>query len=76
MTHETSRRLTLAATILGSSVAYVTSVSVAVPVIGGQFGIGLAGQRWIVLSYSLALASLYLVAVALGDRVGRLLISP
>jgi EmrB/QacA subfamily drug resistance transporter len=68
---ETSRRLTLAATILGSSMAYVTAVSVAVPVIGEQFGIGLAGQQWIVLSYSLALASLYLVAGALGDRMGR-----
>jgi EmrB/QacA subfamily drug resistance transporter len=68
---ETSRRLTLAATILGSSMAYVTAVSVAVPVIGEQFGIGLAGQQWIVLSYSLALASLYLVAGALGDRLGR-----
>ncbi|MGH3927141.1 MAG: MFS transporter, partial [Pseudonocardiaceae bacterium] len=71
MAPETSRRLTLGATILGSSMAYVTAVSVAVPVIGEQFGIGLAGQQWIVLSYSLSLASLYLVAGALGDRLGR-----
>ena len=66
-----SRKLILAATILGSSMAYVTAISVAVPVIGEEFDIGLGGQQWIVLSYSLSLASLYLVAGALGDRFGR-----
>jgi EmrB/QacA subfamily drug resistance transporter len=51
--------------------AYVTAINVAVPAIGVDLGIDLSGQQWIVLSYSLALASLYLVAGALGDRLGR-----
>jgi EmrB/QacA subfamily drug resistance transporter len=71
LTPDTCRRLTLAATILGSSMAYVTAVNVAVPAIGEQFDVGLGAQQWIVLSYSLTLASLYLVAGALGDRLGR-----
>ncbi|HEX3256553.1 MAG TPA: MFS transporter, partial [Gaiellaceae bacterium] len=33
--------------------------------------LGLTGQQWIVLSYSLALAALYLVGGAIGDRYGR-----
>ena len=32
---------------------------------------GLAGQQWVFLSYSLALAALYLVGGAVGDRYGR-----
>ena len=67
----TCRRLTLLATVLGSSMAYVTAINVALPVIGEDLGIDLGGQQWIVLSYSLSLASLYLVAGALGDRLGR-----
>jgi EmrB/QacA subfamily drug resistance transporter len=68
---ETCRRLTLAATVLGSSMAYVTAINVAVPAIGADLEIALGGQQWVMLSYSLALASLYLVAGALGDRLGR-----
>jgi EmrB/QacA subfamily drug resistance transporter len=71
LSEETCRRLTLAATVLGSSMAYVTAINVAVPAIGADLGIDLAGQQWVLLSYSLALASLYLVAGALGDRLGR-----
>jgi EmrB/QacA subfamily drug resistance transporter len=67
----TCRRLTLVATVLGSSMAYVTAINVAVPAIGVDLGMGLGGQQWILLSYSLSLASLYLVAGALGDRLGR-----
>jgi EmrB/QacA subfamily drug resistance transporter len=68
-----ARRLILLATIAGSSMAFVdgTVVNVALPVIEKDFDIGLAGEQWIVLSYSLALASLYLVGGALGDRFGR-----
>ena len=66
-----SRRATLVATVLGSSMAYVTATNVALPVIGEDLGIDLGGQQWIVLSYSLSLASLYLVAGSLGDRLGR-----
>jgi MFS family permease len=68
LSEETCRRLTLAATVLGSSMAYVTAINVAVPAIGADLGIDLGGQQWVLLSYSLALASLYLVAGALGDR--------
>jgi EmrB/QacA subfamily drug resistance transporter len=67
----TCRRLTLVATVLGSSMAYVTAMNVALPVIGEDLGMGLGGQQWLVLSYSLSLASLYLVAGSLGDRLGR-----
>jgi EmrB/QacA subfamily drug resistance transporter len=70
---ETRRRLTLAATTLGSSLAFIdaTVVIVALPTIERDLDLGLAGQQWIFLSYSLALAALYLVGGAVGDRYGR-----
>jgi len=70
---ETRRRLTLVATILGSSLAFidVTVVIVALPTIEDDLGLGLAGEQWIFLSYSLALAALYLTGGAVGDRYGR-----
>ena len=71
LAEDTCRRLTLVATVLGSSMAYVTAINVAIPAIGADLDIDLAGQQWILLSYSLSLASLYLVAGALGDRLGR-----
>ena len=69
----TAQRLTLLATILGSSIAFLdaTVVNVALPTIERDLNTGLAGEQWIVLSYSLALASLYLVGGAVGDLVGR-----
>jgi EmrB/QacA subfamily drug resistance transporter len=71
LSEELCRRLTLIATVLGSSMAYVTAANVAIPAIGADLEIGFDGQQWVLLSYSLALASLYLVAGALGDRLGR-----
>jgi EmrB/QacA subfamily drug resistance transporter len=70
---ESRRRLTLAATTLGSSLAFIdaTVVIVALPTIERELDLGLAGQQWIFLSYSLALAALYLVGGAVGDRYGR-----
>jgi EmrB/QacA subfamily drug resistance transporter len=67
------RRLTLAATILGSSLAFIdaTVVVVALPTIEEDLDLGLTGQQWVYLSYSLALAALYLPAGAAGDRFGR-----
>ncbi len=67
------RALTLAATILGSSLAFVdaTVVFVAMPTIERDLDLGLTGEQWIFLSYSLALAALYLVGGAVGDRYGR-----
>jgi EmrB/QacA subfamily drug resistance transporter len=70
---ESRRTLTLAATILGSSLAFIdaTVVIVALPTIERDLDLGLAGQEWVFLSYSLALAALYLPAGAVGDRFGR-----
>jgi EmrB/QacA subfamily drug resistance transporter len=71
LTDAACRRLTLIATVLGSSMAAVTAINVALPEIRRDLGIDFAAQQWIMLSYSLALASLYLVAGALDDRLGR-----
>ena len=49
-----------------------TVVNIALPTIGRDLDAGLAAQQWIMLSYSLAVASLYIVSGALGDRFGRL----
>ena len=70
---ERRRRLTLAACIIGSSLAFidVTVVIVALPTIEADLALGLSGQQWVFLSYSLALAALYLVAGSVGDRYGR-----
>ena len=70
---ESRKRLTLVATMVGSSLAFIdaTVVIVALPTIERDLGLGLAGQQWIFLSYSLALAALYLVGGAIGDRYGR-----
>jgi EmrB/QacA subfamily drug resistance transporter len=70
---EQTRRLTLIACIVGSSLAFIdaTVVIVALPTIEADLGLGLSGQEWVFLSYSLALASLYLVGGAVGDRYGR-----
>jgi EmrB/QacA subfamily drug resistance transporter len=67
------RRLTLAATVIGSSLAFIdaTVVIVALPTIERDLELGLSGQQWVFLSYSLALAALYLVGGAVGDRQGR-----
>jgi EmrB/QacA subfamily drug resistance transporter len=68
-----SQGLTLVATALGSSLAFIdtTVVVVALPTIEEDLDLGLAGQQWVYLSYSLSLAALYLVSGALGDRYGR-----
>jgi EmrB/QacA subfamily drug resistance transporter len=67
------RRLTLVATIIGSSIAFVDGsvVNIALPTIGRDLHAGLGALQWVMLSYSLAVASLYVVAGALGDRYGR-----
>ena len=67
------RRMILIATILGSSMAFVDAsvVNIALPTIGRDLTAGLGAQQWIALSYSLAVASLYIVAGSMGDRYGR-----
>jgi EmrB/QacA subfamily drug resistance transporter len=66
------RRLTLVATALGSSLAFLDStvVVVALPQIEADLDLGLVGQQWVVLGYALALSALYLVFGAIGDRIG------
>jgi EmrB/QacA subfamily drug resistance transporter len=66
-------RLTLIATILGSTVAFLDStvVNVALPAIQDDLDTGLAGQQWVVEAYMLALVSLLLVGGSLGDLYGR-----
>ena len=67
------RGLVLVATVLGSSMAFVdaTVVNVALPTIGRDLDLGLAGRQWVFLAYSLPLASLYLPAGGIADRLGR-----
>jgi EmrB/QacA subfamily drug resistance transporter len=63
----------LVATILGSSMAFIdgTAVNVALPIMQDDFGASLADLQWVISGYGLFLASLLLVAGALGDRLGR-----
>lgn len=67
------QRLTLVATILGSTVVFLDStvVNVALPAISDNLDAGLAGQQWVVESYMLTLVSLLLVGGSLGDQFGR-----
>jgi len=67
------KRLTLVATILGSSIAILDSsvVSVALPSIQRSLGGGLAGQQWVTNAYLLTLGSLILLGGSLGDIFGE-----
>jgi EmrB/QacA subfamily drug resistance transporter len=68
-----SQRLTLIATILGSTVVFLDStvVNVALPAISKGLDAGLSGQQWVVEAYMLTLVSLLLVGGSLGDQFGR-----
>src|ERR1700722_9679056 len=63
----------LAATILGSSMAFIdgTVVNVALPALQSALGATLAQVQWVVESYALFLAALILVGGSLGDIYGR-----
>jgi EmrB/QacA subfamily drug resistance transporter len=67
------QRLTLIATILGSTVVFLDStvVNVALPAIKDDLDAGLAGQQWVVEAYLLTMVSLLLVGGSLGDQFGR-----
>jgi EmrB/QacA subfamily drug resistance transporter len=69
----TRKRLTLVATILGSSIALLdgTVVNVALPTIQRELGGGLAGEQWVSNAYLLTLGSLILVGGSLGDIFGE-----
>ena len=63
----------LAATILGSSMAFVDStvVNVAVPALETTFNASLVDVQWVVESYGILLSALILAGGALGDSFGR-----
>src|SRR5712675_3182887 len=66
----------LAATILGSSMAFIdgTVVNVALPVLQSSFHATVVDVQWVVESYGLFLGALILVGGSLGDLFGRRLI--
>ena len=66
-------RWVLAATVLGSSVAFLdaTVVNIALPAIGADLDAGVAGLTWAINAYTLTLAAFVLVGGSLGDRYGR-----
>src|SRR5271168_122539 len=63
----------LAATILGSSMAFIdgTVVNVATPAIQTTFHATVVDVQWVIESYGLLLAALILVGGSLGDIFGR-----
>ena len=63
----------LAATIIGSSLAFIdgTVVTVALPAIAREFDATGSEVQWVVEAYALFLSALLLVGGALGDRYGR-----
>src|SRR5215471_19265501 len=63
----------LAATILGSSMAFIdgTVVNVAVPTLQATFHANVVDVQWVVESYGIFLSSLILAGGALGDLFGR-----
>jgi EmrB/QacA subfamily drug resistance transporter len=69
----TSRRWTLAATVLGSCMAFIDGsvVNIAIPVLQKSFGATVSDTQWIVDAYAIVLASLMLAGGAIGDHVGR-----
>src|SRR2546426_3332189 len=63
----------LAATILGSSMAFIdgTVVNVALPALQANLRATVLDVQWVVESYALFLAALLLVGGSMGDRFGR-----
>ncbi len=63
----------LAATILGSSMAFIdgTVVNVALPVLQSDLGATVLDTQWIVEAYTLFLGALILVGGSMGDMYGR-----
>src|SRR6202012_1778975 len=68
-----TKRWTLAATILGSSMVFIDSsvVNVALPAIQSNLAASAAAMQWVVNAYLLMLGALILVGGAAGDRFGR-----
>ena len=68
-----ARAWVLAATILGSSMAFIdgTVVNVAVPTLQAAFHASVVDVQWVIESYGIFLSSLILAGGALGDLFGR-----
>ncbi len=71
-----ARAWILAATIIGSSMAFIDStvVNVALPALQASFHATVVDVQWVVESYGLFLGALILVGGSLGDLFGRRLI--
>ena len=71
-----ARAWVLAATILGSSMAFIDStvVNVALPALQASLQATVVDLQWVVESYGVLLAALILVGGSFGDRFGRRLI--
>jgi EmrB/QacA subfamily drug resistance transporter len=69
-------RLTLAACILASSLAFIDGsvVNVGLPSIGRDLHVGATDLQWVINAYLLPLSALLLFGGALGDRFGRRLV--
>jgi EmrB/QacA subfamily drug resistance transporter len=70
---ERARPWVLAATILGSSMAFIDGsvVTVALPAIQADLTTSVAGAQWVANAYMLMLGALILVGGSAGDRFGR-----
>jgi len=70
---EPARPWVLAATILGSSLAFIDGsvVNVALPALQRELGATAADVQWVVEAYALLFAALLLVGGSMGDRFGR-----
>src|SRR6266568_3516567 len=66
-------RLTLAATIVGSSMTFVdaTVVNVALPALQADLHATITDVQWVIEAYALFLGALILVGGSLGDQFGR-----
>jgi EmrB/QacA subfamily drug resistance transporter len=67
------RRWILAATILGSAMAFIDStvINIALPVLQRDLHAAVNDVQWVVDAYLLVLSSLILAGGSLGDRLGR-----
>jgi len=68
-----NKRLALASTVLGSSMAFIDGsiVNVALPSIQSELGASVAAIQWVINAYLLFLGSLVLVGGSMGDLLGR-----
>jgi EmrB/QacA subfamily drug resistance transporter len=70
---DASKRGTLVATIVASSMTFIdgTVVNVALPALQRDLGANITDVQWVIEAYALFLGSLILVGGSLGDQLGR-----